>query len=114
MALPLNVFRTATANITTSTTTVYTAPSSPGRYTAIALMAQISNVTTSAATVTVLYTTPGGGNTELLKDFSIPGNDAASALVGKMVIETDCSIRVSASVNGALKITLSVLETANE
>jgi hypothetical protein len=113
MALPLNVFRTATANITTSTTTVYTAPSSPGRYTAIALMAQISNVTTSAATVTVLYSTPSG-NTELLKDFSIPGNDAASALVGKMVIETDCSIRVSASVNGALKITLSVLETANE
>lgn len=113
MALPLNVFKTATANITTSVTTVYTAPSSPGRYTAIALMAQIANVTATAATVTVLYSKPGG-DTELLKDFSIPGNDAASALVGKMVIETDCSIKVSASVNGALKITLSVLETANE
>lgn len=113
MALPLNVFKTATANITTSVTTVYTAPSSPGRYTAIALMAQIANVTASPATVTVLYSTPGG-DTELLKNFSIPGNDAASALVGKMVIETDCSIKVSASVNGALKMTLSVLETANE
>ncbi len=108
MALALNVFKTVTADITTVNTTIYTAPSS---YTGIVLMAQITNVTSSPANVTVVYS---NNNTELLKDFTIPGNDAAAALTGKLIIETGQSISISASANDALKITASILESANE
>jgi hypothetical protein len=108
MALALNVFKTVTANITTVNTTIYTAPSS---YTGIVLMAQITNITSSPANVTVIYS---NNNTELLKDFTIPGNDAAAALTGKLIIETGQSISISASANNALKITASILESANE
>jgi hypothetical protein len=108
MALALNVFKTVTANITTVDTTLYTAPSS---YTGIVLMAQITNVSSSPANVTLIYSS---NNTELLKDFTIPGNDAAAALTGKLIIETGQSISISASANSALKITASILESANE
>lgn len=109
MALALNVFRTITAEITTVNTVIYTAPTS---YTGIVLMAQVSNVTSTATNVTVIYN--GTPAVELLKDFSVPGNDAVPALVGKLVIETGKTFSVSASVNSRLKITMSILETANE
>jgi hypothetical protein len=108
MALALNIFKTVTANITTSNTVVYTAPSS---YTGIVLMAQITNITSNPANVTLIYS---NNSTELLKDFTIPGNDAAAALTGKLIIETGQSISISSSVNDALKITASILESANE
>lgn len=110
MALALNVFRTVTANITTVNSTIYTAPIG---YTGIVLMAQITNVTSSPANVTVTYN-DGTSGTELLKDFAVPGNDATNALTGKLVIETTQTLEVSASANNTLKITASILETANE
>jgi hypothetical protein len=112
MAL-FNYFKNATADITTTTSTMYTAPTEPAAYTAIVLMAQVVNVTSSAATVTVTYSKPGG-DTEIVKDFAVPGNDAVSVVTGKLVIETGCSIKVVGSANNTLKITVSVLETANE
>ena len=110
MALALNVFRTVTANITTSDSVIYTAPSS---YSGIVLMAQITNVTGTPANVTVVYGN-GSANTELLSNFAIAGNDATNALTGKLVIETGDTLSVSASANNTLKITASILETANE
>lgn len=110
MALALNVFKTVTSDITTANTVIYTAPTS---YTGIVLMAQITNVTSNPANVTVLYGN-GVSDTELLLNFAVPGNDATSALTGKLVIQTGSTLSVSASSNNALKITASILETANE
>lgn len=111
MALPLNIFKTVPAVITTSPTVIYTAPSG---YSAIILMAQISNVTASSAQVTVMHRDGSATlDTELLKDFSIPGNDAASATSGKLVLESGDSLKVQASANNTLKIVLSILESAN-
>jgi hypothetical protein len=108
----LNVFKTVTANLSTTATTIYTAPSG---YTAIILMAQISNVTSTTGTVTFIHYNPSTSTTtELLKDFSIPGNDAASATTGKLVVETGNQIKVSASADNKFKIVLSAVESANE
>ena len=111
MAGELNVFKTATAVLTTTPTVIYTAPA---EYTSIILMFQIANVTTSTATVTVIHESSDGITlTELVKDFPVPGNDAASATTGKLILETGQKIKVSASANTTLKVVLSILESAN-
>lgn len=110
MALALNVFKTVTANLTTSNSVIYTAPAG---YTAVVLLAQVTNITGTAANATVVYNN-GVSSTELIKDFAIAGNDATSALTGKLIIETGKTLEASASANTTLKITASILETANE
>jgi len=111
MPLALNVFRTQTAELTTTSTTVYTAPAS---YTGIVLLAQIANVSGTSGTVTVIVTNTASTATELLKDFAIAANDSISAVSGKLVVESGCEIKVSADANSKYKITLSILESANE
>jgi hypothetical protein len=123
--IPLNTFKTKTAVLTTNTTaTIYTAPIG---VTSIILMAQVANITTQTHTITfshyrrlaVLADSQGNGSqaadttTEMIKNFAIPASDSASMTTGKMIIESLDSIRASASANNVLKITLSVLETAN-
>ena len=123
--IPLNTFKTKTAILTTNTTaTIYTAPIG---VTTIILMAQIANVSTLTQTVSFLHhrnlpvlpDSQGNGaqdpnvSTEMVKDFQIPANDAASVLQGKMVIESLDSVRAHASDDNVLKVTLSILETAN-
>jgi hypothetical protein len=105
----LNIFKTETATLTTGGATIYTAPVG---YSAIILMAQISNVTTDTVNAT-FSVFDGVTTTELIKDFGIPGNDAASATTGKLVLETGTSIVASASANSSLKLVLSVLESKN-
>lgn len=109
MASALNVFKTVATTLTTSSTTIYTTPTG---YTTIVLMAQVSNVTTTTKTVTVSHYA-GSTDTELLKDFSVPGNDAVSATTGKLVLEAGQSVKALASANSSLKIVLSILETLN-
>lgn len=109
MASILNVFKTVTAELTTSPATLYTAPTG---YTAVILMAQVSNVTTSSAKVTFSHFADST-TTELLKDFAVPSNDAASATTGKLVIQTGHSITASSDTNDSLKVVLSILETLN-
>ena len=124
--LPLNVFKTKTAILTTTTNTrVYTAPVG---VTAIVLMANASNVDlTNTRLVTfahyrnlpVLPDTQGNGGqtgntiTEQVLKFAIPANDAGSLLSGKLIIESLDSIIAYADADGAIKLTLSILETAN-
>lgn len=123
--IPLNTFKTKTAILTSSTTaTVYTAPIG---VTAIILMTQVANVSTETQYVSfshyrnrpVLPDAQGSGGqsgnteTEMIKDYAIPPNDAASMTTGKMIIESLDSVRAYATNSGTCKITLSVLETAN-
>lgn len=109
MSLPLNVFKTKTAEITTTPTDIYTAPAGKS---GIVLMAQVANITNTTGSVTVIhkYSTT---ETELVKDFSIPGNDSASVLTGKLVLEEGHKLSVSASDDDVFKITLSILESVN-
>ena len=99
MAAVLNIFKTVTAELTTSDQEIYVSPTG---YTAIVLMAQVSNVTTTPVSVTVAhhYSTT---NTELLKDFVIPGNDAVSATMGKLVLEDGHSVKASASADNTVR-----------
>jgi hypothetical protein len=106
----LNVFKTVTANVSTSLDTIYT---SPAGYTGIVLMAQISNITSNTANVTFVLN-DGVTDVELLKDFQMPGNDAVSGTVGKLFVETGNALKISTNANNQLKIVLSVLESANE
>jgi hypothetical protein len=50
--------------------------------------------------------------TEIVKDVTVPPNDAYIPLDGKLVLETSDSIKIAASANSSLKLILSVLETA--
>ena len=133
--LPLNKFLTKTFVLTTSsnyysysggtTTTVYTAPIG---VTAIILMAQLSNLTSSSTELVsfihhrnrpVLADAQGNGaqaaniDSFLVKDFSIPPSHAAQVLSGKLIIESLDSIRAFANHTGTVQLVLSVLETAN-
>jgi hypothetical protein len=123
--IPLNTFKTKTFTLSTaSNATVYTAPVG---VTSIVLMANVANVTTSTVSVTfahhrnlpVLPDAQGNGGqganvtTELVSGFDIPPNDSSNMLPGKMIIESLDSIRAYAGKAGSLKLTLSILETAN-
>lgn len=85
---------------------MYTAPSET---TTIVLLAQAVNVGNASSNIT--FYTSLNGNTELVKDFTIPVGDSASLLSGKLVIEAGQSVGVVADANNRLKIVLSLLET---
>jgi hypothetical protein len=123
--IPLNTFRTMTKILdTNSSATVYTAPIG---VTAIVLMAQVSNVDTIDRSVSfthhrnfrVLPNAQGNNgqdanvDTELVKGFLIPPADSASLITGKMIVESQDSIRAFADSTGTCKLILSILETAN-
>jgi hypothetical protein len=108
--IPLNAFKTVTAVLTQDVTDVYLAP--PG-VSSIVLMAQIANIGDTSANATVIHN-KGFVNTELISEFSIPANDSASAITGKLVLESGAKLKAAANVNNQLKLTLSILESANE
>jgi hypothetical protein len=107
MASPLNTFKSVGANVTTVATTVYTCPAET---TAIVLLAQATNINASSAG-NITFFSSVNGNTELVKDFTIPVGDAATLLSGKLVIEAGQSIGCSANANSIFKITFSILES---
>jgi len=124
--IPLNTFKTKTKVLDTNTTaTAYVAPIG---VTSIILMAQVSNTDPSNPhSVTfshhrrfrVLPDAQGNNSqdpnitTELVKNFEIPANDSAALITGKMILESQDSIRAYASTTGTMKLVLSILETAN-
>jgi hypothetical protein len=110
MAFGLNIFKTITADLTVGGATLYEAPVG---YSAIILSAQISNITSSPESVSMSVLNPDSTETDLIRDFDIPGNDAASALVGKLVLETGYGILASAGSNNTCKLVLSILESKN-
>lgn len=107
MASPLNTFKSLAANVSTTPSTVYTCPADT---TAIVLLAQASNIDSSNLGNITFYTSLNG-NTELVKDFTIPVGDSAALLSGKLVVESGESIGVYADADNVLKLTLSILES---
>lgn len=110
-AVALNTFKTIRHNLTTSTVGIYTAPIGVA---SIIISAQIANVSTGTTTYlsTFSHYRSDGGKFDLVKNAGIPVKDALSPLGGRLVLETDDEIRVSANENGVLQLTMSVLETA--
>lgn len=109
MATPINTFKTITASLTTSNEVLYTTPAITST---IILMAQVTNITESPATVSAShYDDTTATETELIKNFTVPVADAVGILVGKLVLTAGQSFKASSDTNDALKITLSLLET---
>lgn len=110
MATALNIFKTVTAEITTTDTVIYQAPTG---FTGIILMAQVANISEENASVTFSHLDSSDNKTELIKSFTVPVNDATSVITGKLILEDGSSVTVEGSSNDSLKITLSVLESLN-
>ena len=111
MAGALNIFKTITANVTTTPTAVY---STPLGYSTVILMAQLTNTTASTivdASAFLVRTGNTGGNVTLVQNASIPYNDAYSPLTGRLIMTPGDSFQVSASANSSVQLTLSLLET---
>jgi hypothetical protein len=113
VALALNVYKTITSIATTSPVGIYTAPVG---YSGIVLLAQIANVGSETYTVTVSHERSVSGTavtTEIVKNFPISTNDTASILNGKLVLEPNDILVLSANNASNLKFIGSVLETLN-
>jgi len=109
MALALNVFQTITAVVSTSATVVYTAPVG---YTGVVLLAQVANIAATSHDVTLIHRR-SAVDTEILKQFAISGNDTASCLSGKLVLESGDKLVILSSHASNLKFIASILETLN-
>jgi hypothetical protein len=108
--LPLNVFKTRALELTTVEQTIYT---TPANLTTIVLGAQASNITSSPVTITFTLR-KNNEDFVMLKEFTIPPNDAAEVTTGKLVIEQGASVKAVVSANNSVNLVLSILETSNE
>ena len=113
MALALNVFKTVTKVATTNAVGIYTAPVG---YTGVVLLAQATNIGSGTQTVSFSHQRTTAGivvTTEILKDFPISASDSANLLSGKLVLESNDVLVLSASNGTDIKFLGSILETLN-
>jgi len=113
MALALNVFKTVTKVATTNAVGIYTAPIG---YTGVVLLAQATNIGSGTQTVSFSHQRTTAGiavTTEILKNFPISASDSANLLSGKLVLESNDVLVLSASNGTDIKFLGSILETLN-
>ena len=113
MALALNVFKTVTKIAPTSPVGIYTASTG---YTGVVLLAQAANVGSSTKTVSLSHVRTTAGiavTTEIVQDLPIEASDTANLLAGKLVLETDDVLKLSANSSTDIKFIGSILETLN-
>lgn len=114
-AIALNTFKTIRKTISTSNVGIYTCPVGVN---SIILLAQVTNLTNdSVCQITAIHSRP----TDPQSDYTfangayVPPNDSINLVPdGRLVLETNDSIKVFASENNQLNIVLSVLETAKQ
>jgi hypothetical protein len=107
--LPSNTFKTITKQLTTTAQSLYTCPTG---VTVIILLAQVANVDVVTRSVTFKHVR-ARNETELLKNSPIPIQDARAILTGRLVLEEGDRVVAQADANDGLKITISLVETAN-
>jgi len=107
MSGALNLFKTTLANVTTTTTTVYTPPLG---YATVVLLAQVSNtgVDTIQISASILRS---AASTSLINNYSIPADDAASILTGRLILQYGDQLQLSSSDDTSGQLVLSYLET---
>lgn len=111
MALALNVYKTITSIASTNSVGIYTAPVG---YAGVVLLAQVANVGSQTYTVTVSHKRSVSGiavTTEIVKDYIVPANDSVSVLDGKLILESNDVLMLSANNASNLKFIGSILET---
>jgi hypothetical protein len=108
--IPLNTFKTVALPVTTVANTVYTCPAG---VTTVVLLAQVSNINTSSTIDVTASHVRGGNVTRLIANTEIPTNDAASLLLGKLVLEAGDGFSILSNANNSAELTLSILETSN-
>lgn len=107
--LPLNNFKTITAVVPLTPQVVYTTPLG---FKSVFLLAQVTNIGTTNQNVSFLYQRPGLDPTEIVSNFTIPPDDTLNLLTGKLVLETNDSIKIVGSSDTDLKFIASILETS--
>lgn len=113
MALALNVFKTITTIASTNSVGIYTA--SVG-YSGVVLLAQATNINSTFHTISLAHQRTRLGiavTTELVRDFPIPGNDSVNLIAGKLVLEENDTLVLSANTSSNIKFIVSILETLN-
>jgi hypothetical protein len=107
MSGALNLFKTTLANVTTTTTSVYTPPLG---YATVVLLAQVSN--TGNATIQISADVlRSASTTSLISGASIPVGDAASVLTGRLILQFGDELQFTASDDTSAQLVLSYLET---
>jgi hypothetical protein len=108
--MAINRFENVTHSVTDTSTTIYTAPTG---FSAIVILAQATNVTANTSNITFAVEESGGNTTFLAYEQSIPSNDAAGLLTGKLVLKPGQSVSAVGSQNNAIQLVLSILESEN-
>jgi len=108
-AAAVNVFKTITETVGTSTVGIYTAPVG---YTGVILLSQVTNTGSTTQTISFGYRR-NGTDTEIVKDLAIPASDTANLLPGKLVVETGETLTIVGSNATDLQYISSILETSN-
>lgn len=109
MALPLNVFKTVPAAVTNTNTVIYTAPVG---YTAILLLAQVTNTGVASQTINLFYRR-GVTDTPVIYQYELPAKEVltiSGGSAGKLVVETGDQLVLSGS-STDLQFISSILET---
>jgi len=108
-AAAVNVFKTITETVGTSTVGIYTAPVG---YTGVILLSQVTNTGSTTQTISFGYRR-NSTDTEIVKDLAIPASDTANLLPGKLVVETGETLTIVGSNATDLQYISSILETSN-
>lgn len=114
--VPLNHFSRVSTTLNTTLTQVYSAPVDTA---AIMLTILASNNTSNPQTITLGVSGNGGPNVQvkpyfnIVKNFSIPGNDVTNIAIGKIVLENYDGLYASSTALSSVDLTLSILETLN-
>ena len=107
MSGALNKFKTVTANISTTLSTVYSCPLG---YATVILMAQVSNNGPETIQISADISKTGTP-TSLVNGISIPVADAITILTGRLIMNYGDSLELSASDDTSGQLVLSLLET---
>lgn len=108
--MAVNIFKNVNRVLQIAGETVYTTPLG---YSAIILSAQISNITSTPQSFSMNVVNVNLTTRSLVTAFEVPGNDAAGALTGKLILEQGQGLFLSASDNTSLELVLSILESQN-
>lgn len=110
----LNKFKTIRYEITTSNVGIYTCPTGVA---SIVILSQVTNTSSGIVSLTAYHSRPSESPTDrsLSNQVPIPPKDGYNIVSdGRLVLETNDVLKVTASENNALTLVLSVLETAKQ
>lgn len=108
--IPLNFFLRVGAELLTTDTDLYTTPSQRAT---IVLAANAANVTGQPLTVTLRVRSATSVVTTLVNAFTVPANDSANLIQGKLIMGVGDVLVASCSQNNGIVLNLSLLESFN-